>query len=100
MPASRITRMVMIAVSVRRALRTAGSANAGTPLLTASTPVIAVHPLANARNSNHALTPLTADGTAGGATTGIGCPPPIHALTHPMASTIRRHATNRYVGSA
>ena len=39
----------MMAVSVLRAWETAGSRNAVTPLLTASTPVMAVQPLANDR---------------------------------------------------
>ena len=39
-------------VSVRFALGRVGSRNAGTPLRTASTPVIAVQPLANARISS------------------------------------------------
>ena len=43
----------MIAVSVRRAWSTHGSRKALTPLLTASTPVIAVQPLAKARISSH-----------------------------------------------
>ena len=45
-----------MAVSVRRALVTTGSRKALTPLLTASTPVIAVQPLANARSSSHKVT--------------------------------------------
>ena len=39
--------------SVRRALRTAGGRKIGTALLTASTPVRAVQPLANARAIIH-----------------------------------------------
>lgn len=41
--------MTMMAVRVRRALCTGGSRNAVTPLLTASTPVIAVQPLESDR---------------------------------------------------
>jgi len=40
----------MIAVSVRCAVGTVGLRNRGTPFDTASTPVIAVQPLAKARN--------------------------------------------------
>ena len=47
MPASITARITMMAVSVLRACETAGSRNASTPLLTASTPVMAVQPLAN-----------------------------------------------------
>ncbi len=39
----------MMIVSVRWAWRIVGGLKMGTPLLTASTPVIAVHPLAKAR---------------------------------------------------
>ena len=47
----------MIAVSVRCATGIAGFLKIGTALDTASTPVMAVHPLANAFTSNH--TPAT-----------------------------------------
>ncbi len=46
----------MIAVSVRRAVATAGSRNAFTPLLTASTPVMAVQPLEKDWRITHAPT--------------------------------------------
>ena len=49
-------RIATIAVNVLRALDTVGSLKRGTPLLTASTPVIAVQPLAKAPKSSHALT--------------------------------------------
>ncbi len=52
MPSRSTIRIAMMIVRVRRAFATTGSRNACTPLLTASTPVIAVQPLANARNSN------------------------------------------------
>jgi len=54
-PRKRNSRIPAIQVSVRRALFAAGSLNACTPLAIASTPVIAVHPDANAlmiRNSD------------------------------------------------
>ena len=62
----------MMADSVRLALTTAGSRKAVTPLLTASTPVIAVQPLANARSTIHQPAAEVAAITGGGATTGIG----------------------------
>lgn len=74
MPASSSMRIPIINVSVRRALFTAGARNAPTPFETASTPVIAVQPLAKARSSNHKLAASVATGNAGGATTGTGCP--------------------------
>ena len=49
MPASKIPRITTITVSVRWARGTAGSANTLTPLLTASTPVMAVQPLVKER---------------------------------------------------
>src|ERR1700688_1256051 len=75
-PASKIAKRPMITVSVRWALRTVGSRNARTPLLTASTPVIAVQPFENTCSSSHMLTATdTGPATlAGGATTGTGRP--------------------------
>ena len=64
-----------MAVSVRWASLTAGSAKALMPLLTASTPVIAVQPLANARKSSQRPTASAAFGKAGGGVTGTGWPP-------------------------
>ena len=45
--------MAMIIVKVRLAKTTLGWRKMGTALLTASTPVSAVQPLANARNKSH-----------------------------------------------
>ena len=53
-------------VSVRRALVTRGSRNASTPLLTASTPVMAVQPLANARSKIQSPTASRLWAAAGG----------------------------------
>ncbi len=50
-PPNMTTARVPIAVSVTAALRDFGTRKNGTPLLTASTPVKAVHPDANARMS-------------------------------------------------
>ncbi len=50
----------MMIVRVRLAYWSVGSRKAITPLLTASTPVIAVQPLENVRSMSHALTvPVT-----------------------------------------
>ena len=94
MPASISARIAMITVKVRRAACTTGSRNACTPLLTASTPVIAVHPLENALTSSQALTAVTACGL-GGATTGMGCPPLKSAFVVPIAMAPSRQATNK-----
>src|SRR5215510_2833296 len=93
MPASSVASMATMAVSVRRAVRTAGAEKTGTPLLTASTPVIAVHPLANARSRSHRLTAVVAAG-AGGATTGVGLPPLNTVLIRPIAMTEKRDSRN------
>ena len=53
MPASMTASSAMMTVRVRRAWTTAGSRKALTPLLTASTPVMAVQPLAKDRISSH-----------------------------------------------
>ncbi len=59
-----------MAASVPCALRVRGSRNALTPLLTASTPVMAVHPAANVRSSSQNVSPSDACPMAGGGTTG------------------------------
>src|ERR1700730_9660547 len=93
--ASKKPRISTIAVNVRCACLTAGSWNALTPLLTASTPVIAVQPLAKARSNNHSVTIWVAGGSGGGGTTGAGCPAAASALTTPNSKTPPRLATNR-----
>src|SRR2546428_421954 len=67
MPPSRIARMITMMVIVRWALRTVGFLKAVTPLLTASTPVMAVQPLAKARSKIQR--PTAAVGGGGG---GVG----------------------------
>ena len=74
MPASITAKRPMMAVSVRWAWRTAGSRKAVTPLLTASTPVIAVQPLAKARIRTQRLAAVAAAGSVAGASTGTGWP--------------------------
>src|SRR5262249_25270279 len=85
--------------SVRCAAFTTGSLNACTPLLTASTPVIAVHPLANARTSSHAPAAPTAAGAGCGDTTGAGCPPAISVFATPSRIAPPKQPTNAYVGT-
>jgi hypothetical protein len=101
MPASIRARIAMIAVSVLRAYRTGGSRKALTPLLTASTPVMAVQPLANDRIRIHRPTTVPAvAGIAGGTTSGAGCPPAWTALITPKTSTASRLMMKRYIGTA
>ena len=76
MPPSITARIAMIAVRVRRAWETAGSRNAETPLLTASTPVMAVHPLANDRIRSQNVAAISAAGCSGGAATAPDFPRP------------------------
>jgi hypothetical protein len=66
-----------------------------TPLLTASTPVIAVQPLAKARRSSHQVTPSVAAENGGGGTIGAGAPPEAIALATPKISSPPKLATNR-----
>ena len=89
----------MITVSVFRAVAAVGSRNAFTPLLTASTPVMAVHPLAKAFSSSQADTAAVAAAGAGGEITGAGCPPPRIVFPTPMTIAISSVPTNRYVGA-
>ena len=66
-----------------------------TPLLTASTPVMAVQPLANDRSRTHNPTPAVATGRAGGARRGWGCPLLETDLATPRPNTMNMLATNR-----
>src|ERR1700745_1145673 len=66
MVASSSTSSRTIPVNVRWPYLTVGSRKALTPLLTASIPVIAVQPLANARKSNQRVTPSAAACSGGG----------------------------------
>ena len=79
-------------VSVRRALATAGSRKAVMPLLTASTPVIAVQPLANACSSSQRPTAAVAAGSGGGRDdrlrVAVAERPPCRS---PTASTAAKH---------
>ena len=59
-------------VSVILAFLRVSSRKAITPLLTASTPVMAVQPKENTFNSSHTLTAAVAEGNGGNAVTGLG----------------------------
>ena len=94
-PSSNVIKIAVIAVSVRRAPSTLGTRKIGTPLLTASIPVIAVLPLANARTSSHALTGIVASVTRAEGATGLGCQSAPIARTTPTAIVVRRQPTNK-----
>ena len=68
--------------------------------LTASTPVIAVQPLAKVRRRSQTESASVARGAAGGGTTGAGLPPAASVAQTPQASAPPREAMNRYVGTA
>jgi hypothetical protein len=85
--------MATMAVRVRWALETLGSRKMGTPLLTASTPVMAVQPLAKARTNIQLPTATAEPETIGGATTGTGWPPLVRAFQSPIAITAPRVST-------
>jgi hypothetical protein len=55
MPTNMTIAIAAIATSVADAFFASGGRNAGTPFDTASTPVIAVHPLANAVSSSNVV---------------------------------------------
>ena len=71
-PASSTMSSAMMIVNVRRAIVTTGSRNAFTPLLTASTPVMAVQPLAKAFSKSQMLGPRA--GERGAAAVRLGRP--------------------------
>src|ERR1700683_676734 len=91
--------MAMIEVRARWALGIVGTRKSGTPLLTASTPVIAVHPFANARTRIHRVAACVAAAIGGRAATGVGWPPLAIALTTPTTTTMTSVTTNTYVGT-
>ncbi len=62
-------------------------------VLTASTPVIAVHPLAKACISSQIDATCVAAGRSGGGTTGCGLPPPVTALNTPTPITSAKDPT-------
>ena len=82
-------------LSVRRASVTASSRKALTPLLTASTPVMAVQPLANARAISQSVSASVAGGRGGSGTTGWGSPAAASARDTPIASSTMKLAMKR-----
>ena len=95
MPNSSNPSTPQMAASVRWAYITVGVLNAPTPLLTASTPVMAVQPAANARSMSHSVSPSAAPEGVGGGTRGWGCPPPAQAAHAPVARIADSVVMNR-----
>jgi hypothetical protein len=85
----------MMMVRVRLAFFCVGSRKALTPFETASTPVMAVHPLAKtlARSQRESIDALT--GRRGSATIEIGWPPAATARTASTTITTRSVPTKR-----
>src|SRR5947199_9890467 len=98
MPASITASAAMIHPSVLCACFTRSLRKAIVPLLTASTPVSAVQPLANDFRINQALTAAIVVCDTGAGTTGMGLPPVMIALATPIAIAISMQTRNRYVG--
>ena len=85
--------MMMVRVSL--AYLAVGSRNAITPLLTASTPVIAVQPLEKVRNRSQALTaPVAATQLRGRRPAGSDGRPPASVLNTPTPISPSRQAMN------
>src|SRR2546428_261420 len=97
-PRSSASRQPAMQTSVNRAFRTLGWRKMGTALLTASTPVRAVQPLANARKRSQGVSASAAGGAGSGAMTGAGCPCARIVRNPPSARAPKRAARNRYVG--
>jgi hypothetical protein len=95
MPVRKTMSRTMMMVSVRLAFFCVGSRNALTPFETASTPVMAVHPLAKtlARSQRLSIDALT--GRRGGATIGTGWPPAAKTRTAPTMITSSSVPTKR-----
>ena len=82
-------------VNVILAFLRVGSRKAITPLLTASTPVMAVQPEENTFRISHQLNTAVMGGIAGIGVTGNGCPAACTTCHPPTAITISSVAVNR-----
>ncbi len=76
-----------------------GGRNAGTPFETASTPVIAVQPLANAVSSRNSESGWNVDGAAPSAT-GSACTVPPMTCHAPRPTSVSVVTMKKYVGTA
>ena len=75
MPTNIVIASTAISASVRAAIVAEGALKAGTPSDTASTPVIAVHPLANADSrTNSVMAPVPSVGSGSTGSTGETVP--------------------------
>src|SRR5260370_37263965 len=88
----------MMTVSARCAFFTAGSRKAFTPLLTASTPVSAVQPLAKTFSRSHNGTASVMAGGGGSGVIGTGDTPLRATGSSPPKIVISKVPTKRYVG--
>ena len=91
MPASITIRIAIMTARVRRVNFARGSRNAVTPLLTASTPVMAVQPFENALTRSHKLTVVC----AGASGRGDGNAPPATVFQAPIPMTASRQTMRR-----
>ena len=99
MPNRNRARINIIIVKVLWALRTVGLRKRGTALLTASTPVNAVQPLAKAAKSIQTLRVPVIGGSLGGATTTWGWPPLCQTLSSPITMATAIHPINMITGT-
>jgi hypothetical protein len=81
------TEIAAMITSVMAAFFASGGLNAGTPLDTASTPVIAVQPFANARRTRKVPTVPLAAGKASRSSGAAGCPPTVKYRQAPKATS-------------
>src|SRR5260370_31051986 len=86
----------MMTVRVRCAFFTPGSRKAFTPLLTASTPVRAVQPLAKTFSKSHKVTASVMAGGGGSGATGTGCPPLRASRARRAAATSAGHRSEEH----
>src|SRR5262245_40049998 len=98
MPMNIETAITAIVTSVAAAFFASGGRNAGTPSDTASTPVIAVHPLANAVSSRNVVSGWVP--ASGGSASSTGTIDPVRYRYRPTMSITPIVATKKYVGTA
>ena len=98
MPTNIVIARPAIVSIVPAAFFDSGGLNAGTPFDTASTPVIAVQPLANAVRSRNRVSGSMGDGTGSAVTT--GWMPPVIARQPPTVIRTRAERMKKYVGTA
>src|SRR5262245_46398129 len=87
-----------IVTSVAAAFLDSGGRNAGTPSETASTPVIAVQPLANAVSSRNVVSGCVP--ASGGSASSTGAIDPVRYRYRPTISITPIVATKKYVATA